>query len=51
MVGRPIRWDLIAGQYDEMVKYATAIRTLSAQTVAILRRFQSANAMPPAAAT
>ena len=48
MVGRPIRWDLIADQYDEMVKYATAIRTRSAQTAAILRRFQSANAMHPA---
>ena len=40
--------DLIAEQYDEMVKYATAIRTRSAQTAAILRRFQSANAMHPA---
>ena len=47
MVGRPIRWDLIADQYDEMVKYATAIRTRSAQTAALLRRFQSANAMHP----
>ena len=47
MVGRPIRWELIADQYDEMVKYATAIRTRSAQTAAILRRFQSANAMHP----
>jgi len=24
---RPIRWDLIASQYDQMIKYATAIRT------------------------
>jgi TnpA family transposase len=48
MVGRPIRWELIADQYDEMVKYATAIRTRSAQTAAILRRFQSANARHPA---
>ena len=24
---RPIRWDLIAQQYDQMIKYATAIRT------------------------
>ena len=48
MVGRPIRWDLIADQYDEMVKYTTAIRTRSAQTAAILRRFQNANAMHPA---
>ena len=47
MVGRPIRWDLIADQYDQMIKYATAIRTRSAQTAAILRRFQQANAMHP----
>lgn len=35
----PIRWDLIAAQYDQMVKYATAIRTGTASTEAILRRF------------
>lgn len=35
MVGRPIRWDLIADQYDEMVKYATAIRTRPAQTAVV----------------
>jgi TnpA family transposase len=31
-----------------MIKYTTAIRTRSAQTAAILRRFQQANAMHPA---
>jgi TnpA family transposase len=36
---RPIRWDLIAQQYDQMTKYATAIRTGTASTEAILRRF------------
>lgn len=36
---RPIRWDLIAGQYDSMIKYATAIRVGTASTEAILRRF------------
>jgi TnpA family transposase len=36
---RPIRWDLIAQQYDQMIKYATAIRTGTASTEAILRRF------------
>lgn len=25
---RPIRWELIAQQYDQMIKYATAIRTV-----------------------
>jgi Tn3 transposase DDE domain len=36
---RPIRWERIAEQYDQMIKYATAIRTRTAQTEAILRRF------------
>ena len=36
---RPIRWDLIAQSYDQMIKYATAIRTGTASTEAILRRF------------
>ena len=44
---RPIRWDLIAQQYDQMIKYATAIRTGTASTEAILRRFTQANAVPP----
>jgi len=47
MMNRPIRWDLIADQYDQMIKYATAIRTRSAETAAILRRFQQANAIHP----
>ena len=45
---RPIRWDLIAAQYDQMIKYATAIRTGTASTEAILRRFTKANAVHPA---
>lgn len=36
---RPIRWDLIAQSYDQMIKYATAIRQGTASTEAILRRF------------
>ncbi len=36
---RPIRWELITQQYDQMIKYATAIRTGTASTEAILRRF------------
>jgi len=44
---RPIRWDKIAEQYDQMVKYATAIRTGTASTEAILRRFMKANAVHP----
>jgi TnpA family transposase len=45
---RPIRWDLVASQYDQMIKYATAIRTGTASTEAILRRFTKANAVHPA---
>jgi TnpA family transposase len=44
---RPIRWERIAAQYDQMIKYATAIRTGSASTEAILRRFMQANAIHP----
>jgi TnpA family transposase len=44
---RPIRWDRVAEQYDQMVKYATAIRTGTASTEAILRRFMKANAAHP----
>jgi TnpA family transposase len=36
---RPIRWELIAQQYDQMVKYATALRLGTAEAEQILRRF------------
>ena len=36
---RLIRWDLIEQSYDELIKYATAIRVGTASTEAILRRF------------
>ncbi len=36
---RPIRWELIAQQYDQMVKYATALRLGTAESETILRRF------------
>ena len=36
---RPIRWDLIAQQYDQMVKYATALKLRTAESEQILRRF------------
>ena len=39
VVIRAIRWDPIAQQYDQMVKYATALRLGSAEAEAILRRF------------
>ena len=36
---RPIRWELIEQNYDQLIKYATAIRVGTASTEAILRRF------------
>src|SRR5687768_7044179 len=36
ILSRPIDWDLLGRQYDEMVKYATALRTGTAQTEDIL---------------
>ena len=36
---RPIRWELIAQEYDQMVKYATALRLGTAESETILRRF------------
>ena len=36
---RPIDWDLIARNYDQMVKYATALRLRTAETDQVLRRF------------
>ncbi|WP_225835063.1 Tn3 family transposase [Streptomyces sp. NK08204] len=36
---RSIRWDLIAQQYDQMVKYATALRLGTAEAEQVLRRF------------
>ena len=44
---RPIDWDLIRRQYDEMVKYATALRLGTADTEAILRRFTRGNLKHP----
>jgi len=36
---RPIRWELIARQYDQIVKYATALRLGTAEAEQVLRRF------------
>ncbi|MFF4260341.1 Tn3 family transposase [Streptomyces sp. NPDC001663] len=36
---RPIRWELIEQQYDQMVKYATALRLGTAKAEQVLRRF------------
>jgi TnpA family transposase len=44
---RPIRWDLIAQQYDEMVKHAVALKMGTATPEAILKRFNSYNVTHP----
>jgi TnpA family transposase len=37
--GRPIDWNLIAQQYDQLVKYATALKLGTAEAEQVLRRF------------
>ena len=44
---RPIDWELIEQQYDEMVKYATALRLGTAEPEDILRRFTRNNVQHP----
>jgi TnpA family transposase len=44
---RPINWDLIRRQYDQMVKFTTAIRLGTAETESILRRFTRENLKHP----
>ncbi|WP_165000482.1 Tn3 family transposase, partial [Anaerophilus nitritogenes] len=44
---RPINWDLIRQQYDQMIKYATALRLGTAETEAILKRFTRNNLKHP----
>lgn len=44
---RPINWDLIRQQYDEMVKYATALRLGTADSEVILKRFMRSNRKHP----
>jgi len=44
---QPINWALIRQQYDEMVKFATALRLGTAEPEAILRRFTRNNVKHP----
>ncbi len=44
---RPIDWALVRQQYDQMIKYATALRLGTAETEAILRRFTRKNVQHP----
>jgi TnpA family transposase len=43
---RPIRWDLINANYDQVIKYATAIRDGTATADAVLSRFTRSAAHP-----
>ena len=47
LLTKTINWDLIRNQYDEMVKYATALRLGTADTEAILQRFTRNNLQHP----
>jgi TnpA family transposase len=44
---KPLKQELLYQQYDHMVKYTTALRTGTAQTEDILRRFTRNNAQHP----
>jgi TnpA family transposase len=44
---RPIRWDLIRQQYEQMIKYATALRVGTADAETILKRFTRSNFQHP----
>jgi len=44
---RPINWELIAQQYDQMVQYTTALKQGTADPEAILRRFTKGNITHP----
>jgi TnpA family transposase len=44
---RPINWTLIEQQYDELIKFATALRLGTADAEAILRRFTRTNVQHP----
>lgn len=47
VLSRPINWELIRQQYDQMMKYATALRLGTAETEAILKRFTRNNLKHP----
>ena len=47
VLSKPIRWELIRQQYDQMIKYATALRLGTAETETILKRFTRNNLQHP----
>jgi len=42
VLSRPIRWELIGQQYDQLIKYATALSLGTAEAEQVLRRFTRA---------
>ncbi|MFI9433368.1 Tn3 family transposase [Streptosporangium sp. NPDC052375] len=44
---RPIDWDLISRHYDQMIKYATALRLGTAEAEQVLRRFAKGGPKQP----
>jgi TnpA family transposase len=44
---RPINWEIIEQQYDEFIKFATALRLGTADAESILRRFTKNNVQHP----
>lgn len=44
---KPVNWELIRQQYDQMIKYATALRLGIAETESILKRFTRTNLKHP----
>ena len=46
ILSRPIDWDLIRTQFDEMVRYATALKERTADAESILRRFRRGTSHP-----
>lgn len=47
ILSQPINWELIKEQYDQMIKYATALRLGTAETESILRRFNQTGVKHP----
>ena len=45
---RTINWEIIEQQYDELIKFATALRLGTADAESILRRFTKSNVQHPA---
>ncbi len=47
ILSKPIKWELILQQYDEMIKYTSALLSGTAEPEAILKRFTRNNATHP----